>query len=218
MPQFYVHFLPRATQHALKYLSDYAWLKQSEWYLAGGTALALQEGHRSSIDLDFFTQKKEFSEEKLINHFPKTMWTTDILREGTVYGKLLKAKTSFIAYPFFLPRKPYHWYGMVRVLDVDDIAVMKIIAISQRGRKRDFIDLYWYCMNQKKLWDVIHCLKNQYPTVSHNYAHIIKSLTYFVDAEEDPMPKLFFKASWTGIKKYFRREVPQVAREILKLR
>ncbi len=94
---------------------------------------------------------------------------------------------------------------------------MKIIAISQRGKKRDFVDLYWCAMNQEPLKHIIQTAVHQYPGQEHNINHILRSLIFFDDAEKDPMPKLFFKANWHGIKKYFQAEVPKVAREILKL-
>lgn len=207
--------LPRETQRALAYLKTADWLKQTKWYLAGGTALALQVGHRTSVDLDFFTPQKDFSAGKLIGHFSDELWVTHIIREGTIYGQLHEAKVSFIAYPFFQPREPFQWYGSVRVLDPRDIAVMKIVAISQRGRKRDFVDLYWYCQHRERLGDVLSRLSDQYPTVAHNFHHIIKSLEYFDDAEADIMPELLFSATWTQIKKFFRQEVVKIAREKL---
>lgn len=206
--------LPPATKRALNILAKAAWLKRNNWYLAGGTALALQVGHRSSVDLDFFLPKSDFSTAKLLKHFEKDKWETDVLREGTIYGKLAGAKTSFIAYPFFIPARPFHPYGAVPILDVDDIAVMKIVAISQRGRKRDFVDLFWYCTNRDSLMEAFLKLDDQYPTVSHNFQHILKSLTYFIDAEEDPMPKIFFKATWKEIKKFFEAEVMRIARKL----
>lgn len=95
---------------------------------------------------------------------------------------------------------------------------MKIVAISQRGRKRDFVDLYWYCLNREPLADIIRRAARQYPGQEHNLPHIIKSLVYFADAERDPMPRLFFKADWRTIKTYFQREAPKVAREFLGLK
>lgn len=212
------HTLPKETLRALEYLSRQNWLKRTQWYLAGGTALALHAGHRQSLDLDFFHPHKNFSLNTLLKHFPKDIWVTDIAREGTVYGKLYGAKVSFIVYPFFIRMEQPFFYGSVRVLHPRDIAVMKIIAISQRGRKRDFIDLYWYAQNRESLSKLLYLLPDQYPTVAHDYHHIIKSLIYFVDAESDPMPKLFFKATWREIKKYFQREVPRIAKEFLGLR
>lgn len=210
--------LPRATRKALDVLSGQTWLRRSRWYLAGGTALALYDGHRSSVDLDFFTPQSSFSAAKLTGHFASRIWRTDRLGEGTVYGALHAAKVSFIAYPFFRPGCSFHWYGAVRVLDPRDIAVMKIVAISQRGRKRDFIDLYWYCQHREPLEAILERLPPQYPTVAHDYHHVLKALTYFTDAESDPMPRRWFSASWKEVKQYFEQEVPRVARDLLGLR
>src|SRR3989344_6766044 len=135
--------LPLATQKALDFFSEQAWLNGSTWYLAGGTALALLCGHRESVDLDFFTTEKDFALESFLAYFvDEKKWKTTIARTGTIYGTLQGAKVSFIAYPFFKPAEEGLNYGSVRILSPQDIAVMKIIAISQRGRKRDFVDLY----------------------------------------------------------------------------
>jgi hypothetical protein len=209
--------LPRNTKKALVFLSSQDWLRESKWYLAGGTALALQEGHRTSLDLDFFYPDKEFDLEALLGKFQGSDWVADVAREGTVYGRVCNAKVSFIAYPFFIPKESYAWYGLVRVLKPKDIAVMKIVAISQRGKKRDFVDLYWYVKEHEPLGDILSRLPGQYPSVAHNYHHILKSLMYFEDAEQDPMPKIFFNATWREIKKYFEREVPIITKEFLGL-
>lgn len=207
--------LPRATRVALETLAGQSWLKRSAWYLAGGTTLALQVGHRQSFDLDFFTRQDNFSNAALLKHLTGQDWKTDILKEGTVYGEFMGVKVSFIAYPFFYAQERPLRFGSIRVVPPRDIAVMKIIAISQRGRKRDFVDLYWYLKNRGPLLDLFRLLPEQYPTVKHNYHHILKSLMYFADAEEDPMPELFFKAQWSSIKNYFLNEVPRVARKWL---
>lgn len=207
--------LPSQTLKALDLLSEQKWLKKSDWYLAGGTALALNAGHRQSLDLDFFTARGTFSTGPLLNHFKNMEWETDVSEKGTVYGTLLTAKISFIAYPFFRYVEPPQWYDNVRVLKPADIAVMKIIAISQRGRKRDFVDLFWCVQNCESLVSIIKKLPGQYPKIAHNYHHILESLMYFEDAEADPMPKLFFKADWKTIKSYFRREIPKIARELI---
>ena len=209
--------LPANVRRALDYLGGRTWLKRTSWYMAGGTALALQVGHRTSQDLDFFNPK-EFSPQVLVKKFSSKDWKTKVLREGTVYGSLLGAKASFIFYPFFLPKESPLFYESVRVLHAKDIAVMKVVAISQRGTKRDFIDLFWYCLNREPLLSVIGRLRKQYPHMQHNYHHIIKSLAYFEDAESDPMPEIFFGATWADVKKFFQKETPQVTSEFLKLR
>lgn len=214
---WHTSILPADTGKALDYLGKQRWPGQTPWYLAGGTALALQVGHRTSQDLDFFNPK-EFSAASLIKKFPSHDWKTTVLREGTIYGRLLGAKVSFIFYPFFKPRQPFLSYGSVRIMHEKDIAVMKIVAISQRGTKRDFVDLYWYCQNREPLLHVVQRLEEQYPNSAHNYHHVVKSLTYFEDAEADPMPKIFFNASWEEIKEFFRGEMPLVARDFLGLK
>jgi predicted nucleotidyltransferase component of viral defense system len=215
--QWQTNMLPRKTKHALDELSSQAWIRRN-WYLAGGTALALQVGHRKSVDLDFFTQQGNFSNTVLIGKFTKKEWTTTVRSEGTVYGELHGAKVSFIAHPFFLPAQKGKRYGHIRVLDPADIAVMKIIAISQRGRRRDFVDLYWYIKHFEPLINVFARLPKQYPTVKHNYHHIAKSLRYFDDADTDKMPALYFQTNWKTVKAYFKREVPKMTREYFGLK
>ena len=172
--------LPKKTKKALDFLSAEKWFKKSEWYLAGGTALALQSGNRRSVDLDFFTEKQNFNTKNLIAHFINNKdWITEVERKNTIYGKLLGAKISFIAYPFFIPKQKMSYYGEIKVMNPIDIAVMKITAVSQRGRKRDFFDLYWCAKNIEPLEDIIKRLPTQYPSVAHDYHHILKSLVYF---------------------------------------
>lgn len=217
---FQFEVMPDDTRRALLYASKELWLSTDGWYLAGGTALALQAGHRQSVDLDFFTQKKTFAPATVTRHFPEQdekIWKPKVVEEGTIYGSLCKAKVSFIAYPFFVPMLPKLEYGSVKILDKDDIAVMKIVAISQRGRKRDFVDLFWYAHHVAPLMGIIEKLPKQYPTVAHNFHHIIKSMLYFEDADNDLMPALFFDATWDEIKAYFRAEVPKIAKELIGL-
>lgn len=214
---WHMEALPKATQRALVFFSRAAWLKKSSWYLAGGTALALQIGHRKSVDLDFFSPAKKFQIAALLHRLDVDEWHTDTVEEGTVHGQLFGAKVSFIVNPSFLPRVEPHWYGSVRVLDKRDIAVMKIIAVSQRGRKRDFMDLYWYVSHVESLEDIFRRLPDQYPSVAHDLHHMLKSLIYFQDADVDPDPLFLTAVSWQATKKYFRREVPKLAKALLRL-
>ncbi|MCX6763558.1 MAG: nucleotidyl transferase AbiEii/AbiGii toxin family protein [Candidatus Moranbacteria bacterium] len=208
--------LPLATKKAFIFLSEQSWLSKSNWYLAGGTALALQAGNRKSVDLDFFTTEKDFNNQGLLNNFSENSgWTTAVNKKNTIYGELFKAKVSFIAYPFFIPKQDFIQFGSINILRPLDIAAMKIIAISQRGRKRDFFDLYWCAKNIEPLENLVKRLKEQYPFVAHDYHHILKSLVYFKDAESDPAPDIFFKADWKEVKDYFKIEVLRITRKII---
>ena len=211
--------LPSQTKKALDFLSGEKWMKKSKWYLAGGTALALQVGHRKSFDLDFFTEEKNFNEKRLISNFADNKdWKTEVEEKNTIYGQLLKSKISFIAYPFFVPKQEPLWHDSVRVLNKIDIAVMKITAISQRGMKRDFFDLYWCAKNLEPLEETIKKLPAQYPSVAHNYHHILKAMVYFEDAESDPEPEIFFKASWQEVKGFFKKEIPIITKRLIGLK
>ncbi|MSU75333.1 MAG: hypothetical protein EXS55_02360 [Candidatus Magasanikbacteria bacterium] len=208
LTELFLHCLPRATERALLACSKLSLFSERGWYLAGGTALTLQVGHRQSVDLDFFTTNKNFDEVRIERALFNTgQWVTTYRQAGTIYGTFLKAKVSLIAYPFFKPTRRRLAYGNVKMLTPADIAVMKILAISQRGRKRDFIDLYWYCRSRESLREVVRRALQQFSGQENNVSHILKSLTYFADAENDVAPKLFFKISWSEVKKFFEREV-----------
>ena len=215
----YIDALPPETQEAFRKAVNFSFLDNNGWYLAGGTALALQVGHRESLDLDFFIEGKTFDTEALERALTVADdWKTTDEAAGTLYGLLCGAKVSFIAYPFFRPSRAHVQCGAIRILLPDHIAAMKIIAVSQRGRKRDFVDLYWFsAVHGSSLLGVIERAVAQYPEQEHSSPHFIKSLTYFDDAEGDPMPDLNFKADWEGVKAYFRREVPPLAKKLLRL-
>lgn len=211
----YLDRLPTATSRAFLRCVELPLLARGRWYLAGGTALALQVGHRQSVDLDFFTPNLRVRELEPERDLVATgAWRTTYQERGTLYGVFAGAKVSFIVYPFFRPSPKRLHCGHVRILTPEDISAMKIIAISQRGRKRDFVDLYWHCTNREPLGDVFSRALRQYPQ-EHNVPHLIKSLAYFTDAESDPMPRCFFSVKWKDIQEYFRREARVLAQRLL---
>ena len=185
------------------------------WYLAGGTALALQAGHRQSVDLDFFTDEKSFNgialAETLSEH---GSWETTAIDVGTLHGEFEGAKISFIAAPAFTPHEPLLSVKSLQILTPPDIAPMKVLAISQRGRKRDFVDLHWLCLNVQPLLDSIHRVESQY-SVAQSTTHILKSLVYFADADGDPEPALLWQTTWENTKRFFRNEVARITNQLL---
>ena len=110
-----------------------------DFYLAGGTALALQLGHRKSIDLDFFSKNYPSKNEVLVREFEKYHPTISMEDEGTLSLFIDEVKVSFFKYKYKLLEKPAYYNG-VKLASVLDIACMKLIAISQRGAKKDFVD------------------------------------------------------------------------------
>ena len=179
-------------------------------YLAGGTALALQLGHRISYDLDFFTTK-EFNEELLLPEIKKiSNFQLEKIAWGTILGKFEGVLFSIFYYkhPLLYPKKKF---GMINIVDVRDIAAMKIAAIASRGTKRDFVDLYFICKETISLKKAIQFYDKKYKNLAATSIHIIKSLVYFDDAEPDEMPRMLKEVAWEDIKKYFENEVRKIA-------
>lgn len=174
-------------------------------YLAGGTACALQLGHRISYDLDFFTQKK-FEPLSLVKKLEKIEgFKLDKTAWGTILGSFGKIRFSLFYYPYPLLYSPKNFSG-IKITDLKDIAAMKIVAISERGAKRDFIDLY--AISQKiSLKKCLFLYNKKYGKLASNLLHVLKSLIYFEDAEKEPMPKMLISTSWEKIKNFFKEEV-----------
>lgn len=199
--------LSNATRKNLGLLGQEPQVKK--FYLAGGTAAALQLGHRFSFDLDFFSQQ-EFSTRMLIEILEK-MGKLDVEQraENTLVGNLNKVKISFFTYKYPLLYKPEKFMG-IQIASLPDIAAMKLDAIATRGRKRDFIDLYEICQQKYTLFETFDFLEKKYAGVNYNKIHLLKSLTYFVDAEGDEIPKMIKKISWSKVKEFFINEAKKV--------
>ena len=96
--------MPDPTKRAFLSCRERDFLSRDGWYLAGGTALALQTGHRISVDLDFFTDQPDFDTERVEKKFQRQGgWVTTLREKGTLYGIFQGAKVSFIAYPSSCP-------------------------------------------------------------------------------------------------------------------
>jgi predicted nucleotidyltransferase component of viral defense system len=184
------------TLELLKRLMAFEPLEQ--FYLVGGTALALQLGHRVSVDLDLFTPQ-DFEKPALLDllnaHF------SDVLLESEGTSMLITniqgVKVDFVkmGYPILFP--PLETAG-VRMLDIRDIAPMKLKAIAQRGSKKDFFDLY-FLLDHLPLPDMLQLFSEKFK--QQEIFHIIKSLTYFEDAEGYADPKVFDKTlTWKRVK------------------
>jgi hypothetical protein len=91
----------------------------------------------------------------------------------------------------------------LRLASLTDIAVMKWTAVSQRGTLKDFIDLYCICRGGCNLEDMLALLPEKYPGTDINYYHMVKSLSYFDDAERETMPVVMKKIKWPAVKEYF---------------
>ena len=171
--------------------------------LVGGTALALQLGHRRSVDLDFFGTMETISEE-IRTTLSKSHKVT-ILKESKNINIYLvdNVKVDIVNYAYSWISDPVLEEGL-RLASAKDIAAMKISAIEGRGTKKDFIDLY-FLLNQYSLREILDLYMRKYQEGSLFVA--MKSLSYFEDAELDPMPLMYEDVSWEQIKERIRKEL-----------
>jgi len=176
-----------------------------QFYLAGGTALAVQLGHRESIDLDWFCQT-DFSNQEVkttlagLGDFQVTNES-----EGTIDGVLDNVKVSFFRYQYKL-LFPFVDFEKIQMADERDIAAMKIDAMSSRGSKKDFIDIF-FLLKKYSLDELIGFFERKYTEISYNKLHILKSLVYFTDADDEPMPVMLQDTDWEKVKKNIQEKV-----------
>lgn len=178
----------------------------NDFYLVGGTGLALQLKHRLSIDLDFFTEKN-INTKVLIGKLKELgALVVDREAENTLDGAFNGTKIMFLKYPYPL-LFPLQKFGDITVANAKDIGCMKVSAISSRGTKKDFIDLFFVCKNILDFKELLKLFKKKYKGIDYNMVHILKSLTYFDDAEKEPMPKMLKPDDWTKVKLFFQNKV-----------
>jgi len=85
---------------------------------------------------------------------------------------------------------------------------MKFSAITNRGTKKDFIDIYFLLQNYS-LEQIMQFYIQKYP--EGNEFIVLKSLGYFADAEDEPMPYMFKKADWEEVKNKIKTEVKKIS-------
>lgn len=167
-----------------------------DFSLVGGTSLALQIGHRLSVDLDLFG-KCEIDHDQftsILSNFGKVQ----LLKKSqnililTVDG----IKVDFVNYDFPI-LKDLRTENQIRLASREDILAMKLNAIAGRGSKKDFIDVY-FLLKEFTLEEAFIFYTSKYTSGSEFMVR--KSLTYFEDAEQEEMPHMLIEKSWEEIK------------------
>lgn len=167
----------------------------SDMRLVGGTALALQLGHRASVDLDLF------------GRFNPSMSFKNILQsaghsvEGAETGEVQTLfvdgiKVDLVNYPYDWIANPVSEEGVV-LAGMDDIVAMKLSAAANRGKKKDFIDIVTL-LDRYPLAEMFARYQQKFAVSEISFA--LRGLTYFDDAEDDPMPKMFTSLTWDETK------------------
>jgi len=178
-------------------LNDLPELKQ--FRLVGGTALSLLYGHRASTDLDLFTDSPFDIE--LIAHTLSTKYPNFVAQEKKG-SRLFFTTINNVKVDFVHTFEPFVFTDQlvegIRFAAIEDIIGLKLNAISGRGKKKDFWDLH-ELLNYYSFEQIIDFYHQRYP--QNSSMMILKSIPYFVEADEDEDPRCFKQQSWENIKK-----------------
>ncbi|MBU3659464.1 MAG: nucleotidyl transferase AbiEii/AbiGii toxin family protein [Flavobacteriales bacterium] len=183
------------TLELLKSLMEKEYLHS--FVLVGGTALALQMGNRESIDLDLFSTADFSSNEILSALLNDYQIVVNNQQTQTLISTINQVKVDFIKfhYPFI---RPFVTIENIRMASIEDIAAMKLDAITGRGSKKDFYDLY-FLLQHYSIDDLFSFYSEKYP--HQTSFHVMRSLLYFDDAEIQPNPIVFNKSiTWELVK------------------
>jgi predicted nucleotidyltransferase component of viral defense system len=174
-----------------------------DFVLVGGTALALQIGHRVSVDLDLFGQHSLDSNElaELLSQLGKIKLMSQ--SRNIIVLDINGVKVDFVNYKYSFIKKIKTIDG-IRIASLPDIGAMKLAAISGRGRKRDFIDLF-FMFEHYSIAELLGFYNQKFPDGSEFL--VVKSLTYFNDADLDEDLTMMQPCSWDTVKKTIVQKV-----------
>ena len=175
--------------------------------LVGGTALALQFGHRISIDLDFFSEVSfdaDTLKRAIIEEFDDENIVWNSVKDYTLLLKINNIKVDILHYPYRLIDSILVEDG-IRMLSPKDIAAMKLSAVSKRGAKKDFFDIYELLQQQYSLDDMFEFYKQKFK--NQELSFIARSLLYFEDAEVEEDPIMIKKHTWEQVKIAIKKAV-----------
>jgi predicted nucleotidyltransferase component of viral defense system len=197
--------LEESTLELLKKLQEIPLLNNLR--LVGGTALALQLGHRRSVDLDFFgnidATGLQIADELFVNGQEDIVVKYDTKNIKILFVNEVKIDIVNYRYEWI---EPCIEMENVRLAGLKDIAAMKLAAITNRGTKKDFVDIY-FLLQHFSIQQMLDLYQQKYTDGS--IFNVIRSMTYFVDAEENVMPEMLVPVQWENIKSTVRQAVEQ---------
>jgi hypothetical protein len=201
--------LPQEQLACLRVLAPVA--TELGFYLGGGTAVALHRGHRRSVDFDWFASRFPGMPVDLRESLAGRgiVLEPTALAEGTVHGRIAGVKVSFLEFRPALLEPLVEWPAIgCRLASCPDLAAMKLLAVAQRGTKKDFIDVH-ELSRQMPLADMLACYQKRFGV--SDTSRLLASLCFFDDAEDEPMPVMRRPLGWETVKQDLQAMVRQVA-------
>lgn len=176
--------------------------------LVGGTALALRYGHRISVDLDLFSTIS-FDHQKITDALIKVFGSSfqqGLPAKWGIFCYIENIKVDIIHYPHAMI-EPYETCENIRLCTDKDLIAMKVQAILDRGKKKDFWDIA-ELLQHYTLPEVIEFHRAKYPNQMLLIA-IPQALIYFDDADESEDPICLKGQTWADVKKIIREKVDE---------
>jgi hypothetical protein len=207
---FHIEVLDDAQKTLLPILGEFA--TERGFYLGGGTAVALYLGHRRSVDFDWFTAGALGDPLILAQQARESglqIMGSDT-GQRTLHATINGVRVSFMEYHYPLLGDPADWPDYsARLASLDDLACMKLAAVGQRGLRRDFIDLHAIALQHRPLSEIVGLCRRKYS--ASDISHLLVGLTYFDDAEDEPMPSMLSAVDWEEVKRQFRQWAKELA-------
>jgi hypothetical protein len=207
--RFHSQVLGTTQQRVLGHLGPV--LTSRGFYLGGGTALAVQLGHRRSVDLDWFTSGRLGDPLRLAADLGghNIAFTTHQHERGTLHGTVSGVRVSLLEYPYRPVQPTIRWRAFACDLaSMADLAAMKLSAQASRGARKDFVDLYAVGRKVTSLGRMLEWYREKFNV--QDLAHVLYSLVYFDEANRQRMPRMLWDVNWRTIKNTLRTWVKEL--------
>lgn len=181
------------------------------FYLAGGTALCMHLEHRRSFDLDLF-RGESFDADEMVQSLADMGIKLEHVTKSraTVHADVAGVRTSLLTFPYPLLETPLASPAGVPLAGLRDIAAMKVEAIASRGARKDFYDLYYICQSGLTLPAVVEAYQSKFASAHPDIYHRLRAMTYFDDAEREPLPALLRPVEWATVRAFFESAMAEI--------
>ena len=182
-----------------------------EFYLVGGTALALQIGHRVSVDLDLFTTRDLPNNlylriKRVFKNFKINRIVNNENQLSVIVGKV---KIDFVSHKFPFILKPIIYKG-IKITKPAEIALMKAFTLSFRGTNKDYIDLYFLIRDKYITLEKINELCNKKYGDEFNFNLFMQQLIDLQDLKIEPLTFLKEKITERQMQQFFKKEIAKI--------
>lgn len=204
------------TREAFNLLSGFDFI--GNYYLAGGTGLALHLGHRISVDLDLFCDQPDavnpVERSAMRTTFDEPTLSIIYDKDSTFVASWRGVGVSFFRLNLYPLVTQTVQVNGVPLASIEEIGAMKLAAIIDRGTRKDLIDLY-YILQKVTLEIIFEVAAIKYAKIGTFAVSTTRALAYFDEAEALPMPRMLDKTPWSKMKKFLNAKAFEVGRKRL---